>query len=77
MDISQGTLYSTQNAPNSGRESQEAFSKNETIWVDKWHVTHTCEQQGIVRYNCADSLDRTNAASYFGAVQVQLLSCLT
>lgn len=24
----------------------------------------------MVRYNCADSLDRTNAASYFGAVQV-------
>ena len=28
-------------------------------------------QNGVVRYNCADSLDRTNAASYFGAVQVQ------
>lgn len=23
-----------------------------------------------MRYNCADSLDRTNAASYFAAVQV-------
>ncbi len=32
-------------------------------------------QCGVVRYNCADSLDRTNAASYFGAVQVGLLSC--
>jgi hypothetical protein len=27
-------------------------------------------QRGIVRYNCADSLDRTNLASFFGAVQV-------
>lgn len=27
-------------------------------------------QSGVVRYNCADSLDRTNAASFFGAVQV-------
>jgi hypothetical protein len=28
-------------------------------------------QSGVVRYNCADSLDRTNAASFFGAVQVR------
>lgn len=28
------------------------------------------QQHGLERYNCADSLDRTNAASYFGAVQV-------
>lgn len=27
-------------------------------------------QAGLLRYNCADSLDRTNAASYFIAVQV-------
>ena len=27
----------------------------------------------MVRYNCADSLDRTNAASYFGAVQASSL----
>lgn len=28
-------------------------------------------QEGLLRYNCADSLDRTNAASYFIAVQVR------
>ena len=28
-------------------------------------------QAGLLRYNCADSLDRTNAASYFIAVQVR------
>ncbi|XP_022722019.1 probable phosphoinositide phosphatase SAC9 isoform X4 [Durio zibethinus] len=27
-------------------------------------------QNGVLRFNCADSLDRTNAASYFGALQV-------
>ena len=35
-------------------------------WQAKWFR----QQQGIVRYNCADSLDRTNVASFFGAIQV-------
>ena len=30
------------------------------------------QQHALERYNCADSLDRTNAASYFGAVQVSV-----
>ncbi|MFS7906986.1 putative SAC domain-containing protein [Helianthus anomalus] len=32
-------------------------------------------QNGVIRYNCADSLDRTNAASYFGALQVFTEQC--
>ena len=36
-------------------------------------VTWRSRQKGVVRYNCADSLDRTNAASYFAAVQVREL----
>ena len=32
-------------------------------------------QQGLARYNCADSLDRTNAATYFAAVQVLNSRC--
>ncbi|XP_031497085.1 probable phosphoinositide phosphatase SAC9 isoform X2 [Nymphaea colorata] len=32
-------------------------------------------QNGVIRYNCADSLDRTNAASYFGALQVLVEQC--
>ncbi|PIA57811.1 hypothetical protein AQUCO_00500022v1 [Aquilegia coerulea] len=32
-------------------------------------------QNGVVRFNCADSLDRTNAASYFGALQVFVEQC--
>lgn len=32
-------------------------------------------QRGVLRFNCADSLDRTNAASYFGALQVFVEQC--
>ncbi|KAL3691590.1 hypothetical protein R1sor_005241 [Riccia sorocarpa] len=32
-------------------------------------------QDGVIRFNCADSLDRTNAASFFGAVQVLAEQC--
>lgn len=32
-------------------------------------------QNGVLRFNCADSLDRTNAASYFGALQVFVEQC--
>nr|XP_043615771.1 probable phosphoinositide phosphatase SAC9 [Erigeron canadensis] len=32
-------------------------------------------QHGVIRFNCADSLDRTNAASYFGALQVFTEQC--
>ncbi|KGN54995.1 probable phosphoinositide phosphatase SAC9 isoform X1 [Cucumis sativus] len=32
-------------------------------------------QSGVIRFNCADSLDRTNAASYFGALQVFMEQC--
>ncbi|KAG9135943.1 hypothetical protein Leryth_025787 [Lithospermum erythrorhizon] len=32
-------------------------------------------QNGVLRYNCADSLDRTNAASFFGALQAFVEQC--
>ncbi|XP_057415949.1 probable phosphoinositide phosphatase SAC9 [Lotus japonicus] len=32
-------------------------------------------QNGVVRFNCADSLDRTNAASFFGSLQVFMEQC--
>lgn len=37
----------------------------------EWHE----RQSALLRYNCADSLDRTNAASYFIAVQVLVEQC--
>jgi hypothetical protein len=35
-----------------------------------WSVRWLKQQRGVTRYNCADSLDRTNVGSFFGAVQV-------
>ncbi|KAK3264551.1 hypothetical protein CYMTET_26722, partial [Cymbomonas tetramitiformis] len=35
----------------------------------------TSRQRGMLRYNCADSLDRTNLASYFGSVQILVEQC--
>ncbi|KAL2470130.1 putative phosphoinositide phosphatase SAC9 [Abeliophyllum distichum] len=32
-------------------------------------------QNGVIRFNCADSLDRTNAASFFSALQVFMEQC--
>eukprot|EP00850_Spirogloea_muscicola_P003900 SM000016S01888 [mRNA] locus=s16:476486:484208:+ [translate_table: standard] len=39
------------------------------------HYTLSTLQTGVIRYNCADSLDRTNAASFFGGVQVLAEQC--
>lgn len=40
-------------------------------WQTKWLQ----QQRGLARYNCADSLDRTNVGSFFGAVQVRAVMC--
>jgi hypothetical protein len=42
-------------------------------WAVVWHG----QQRGLCRYNCADSLDRTNVGSFFGAVQVFAEQCRT
>ncbi|KAL2622415.1 hypothetical protein R1flu_002620 [Riccia fluitans] len=39
------------------------------------YFTLESNQDGVIRFNCADSLDRTNAASFFGAVQVLTEQC--
>ena len=38
-------------------------------------VPLSSRQRGLLRYNCADSLDRTNAASYFGGVLLLVEQC--
>ncbi|CAM6096439.1 unnamed protein product [Calypogeia fissa] len=38
-------------------------------------VKMSSQQDGVIRFNCADSLDRTNAASFFGAIQVLVEQC--
>lgn len=46
-------------------------SNDDIIGCFRLHV----HQNGVIRYNCADSLDRTNAASYFGGLQVFTEQC--
>ncbi|CAN0916183.1 Probable phosphoinositide phosphatase SAC9 [Linum grandiflorum] len=51
--------------------------KGEIVCTDNY-VGAFClrtHQNGALRFNCADSLDRTNAASYFGALQVFVEQC--
>ncbi|KXZ46422.1 hypothetical protein GPECTOR_43g858 [Gonium pectorale] len=40
-----------------------------------WRAHWMKQQRGVTRYNCADSLDRTNVGSFFGAVQVLIEQC--
>jgi len=64
-DISAGTLEERR-----GSEEGPSGREGVTRWAERWQAVWRSQQRGIVRYNCADSLDRTNAASYFAAVQV-------
>ncbi len=48
----------------------------ETAWPGGWRARWQAQQRGCLRFNCADSLDRTNAASYFCAVQARAAPCL-
>ena len=41
-----------------------------TRWGGRWKMAWDKRQAGILRYNCADSLDRTNAASCFAVLPV-------
>ncbi|GAB4836288.1 Probable phosphoinositide phosphatase sac9 [Ancistrocladus abbreviatus] len=51
--------------------------RGELIYTDEYVGTFCLRsrQNGILRFNCADSLDRTNAASYFGSLQVFVEQC--
>ncbi len=46
---------------------ERGFSAAGRGWQARWYH----QQRGVARYNCADSLDRTNVASFFGAVQAR------
>jgi hypothetical protein len=52
----------------SSSSSQQGYSDAGQGWRVRWFK----QQQGVTRYNCADSLDRTNVGSFFGAVQVRI-----
>jgi len=51
--------------------------KGEIIYNDDFEGAFCLRshQNGVIRFNCADSLDRTNAASYFGSLQVFVEQC--
>ncbi|KAF4352525.1 hypothetical protein G4B88_013355, partial [Cannabis sativa] len=51
--------------------------KGEIIYSDNLEGAYCLRsrQNGVTRFNCADSLDRTNAASYFGALQAFMEQC--
>lgn len=54
------------NGSGSSSGPQQGYSEAGQGWRVRWFK----QQQGVTRYNCADSLDRTNVGSFFGAVQV-------
>eukprot|EP00210_Caulerpa_lentillifera_P003458 g3300.t1 len=54
-------------------ESTEDHPRSD--WCGKGTVHWYTQQEGLARYNCADSLDRTNIASFFISVQVFVEQC--
>ena len=65
--MSSGTLEPATSSPQHNDSGQSDITFYDSAWQVRWQQY----QQGVLRYNCADSLDRTNAASYFAAVQVR------
>lgn len=53
------------------------YCKGEIICNDDFNGAFCLRthQNGVIRFNCADSLDRTNAASYFGSLQAFVEQC--
>lgn len=41
-----------------------------TFWPPSWRMRWSGQQSGLLRFNCADSLDRTNAATCFAMLPV-------
>ena len=41
-----------------------------TAWPPCWRMRWQAQQSGVLRFNCADSLDRTNAATCFAMLPV-------
>ena len=62
MDICCGTMVTESSAA-------DPSATLVTAWPGGWQMRWKREQRGVFRFNCADSLDRTNVASYFAATQ--------
>lgn len=50
--------------------SGQQKGEDQTRWGDHWTIYWKQRQHGMLRFNCADSLDRTNAASCFAMLPV-------
>ncbi|KAL4561231.1 hypothetical protein LXL04_033394 [Taraxacum kok-saghyz] len=64
-------IHSRRHITESNPDNDVIVYNDDIIGFFQLHV----HQNGVIRYNCADSLDRTNAASYFGALQVFTEQC--
>jgi hypothetical protein len=51
-------------------KNNNASETDESPWGAHWKMCWKKRQKGILRFNCADSLDRTNAASCFAIMPV-------
>lgn len=63
-DLTQGELSSTRaaSAKQAAEEGEEAVGELEVEGAGQWRVSR--RQSQVLRYNCADSLDRTNLWSF-------------
>lgn len=53
-----------------GDSSAAAAAAPATVWPPSWRMCWGGQQAGLLRFNCADSLDRTNAATCFAMLPV-------
>uniref|UniRef100_A0A1D2A0P7 Phosphoinositide phosphatase SAC9 n=2 Tax=Auxenochlorella protothecoides TaxID=3075 RepID=A0A1D2A0P7_AUXPR len=71
--FSHGTLHDG-GAVGEGRERDGITTSlgpaRRTPWAGGWVAEWEARQAGVLRYNCADSLDRTNAATCFATLPV-------
>jgi len=45
--------------------NEDGVSEDISLWGEQWQMKWKRRQNGVLRFNCADSLDRTNAATCF------------
>jgi hypothetical protein len=53
-----------------GGDGSGAAAAPATVWQPNWRMRWGGQQAGLLRFNCADSLDRTNAATCFAMLPV-------
>ena len=59
-----------QRSSSTGGSSSSGSGTPATLWPPSWRMRWSGQQSGLLRFNCADSLDRTNAATCFAMLPV-------